>query len=208
MGGYTSGRYRTRNAGPVEAAQCVDVRRLRRMGLVKAGARTVGTLRWSTGGRETGSANVSVDLTDPAGGGWLVLSYAVKGSPRRDTVAMVAHPMRFGGWRFYMTCPAIGRRCEVLAFAHGRWASLRAQRLAYASQSEDQLGRLHRRRRKAEARALGTDGYPRPRGAKRKELLEAWTASELELDQVFAAEALRRFGPRFARLGLRYPDEV
>lgn len=45
MGGYSSGRSRTRNRGTVEAACRIDVRYLRKHGAFREAGSTAGTLR-------------------------------------------------------------------------------------------------------------------------------------------------------------------
>ena len=47
MGGYSSGRYRTRNRGTVDAALRLDLRVMRRQGFLVAGAVTSGVQRWT-----------------------------------------------------------------------------------------------------------------------------------------------------------------
>ena len=203
MGGWSSGRYRTRNAGAVEATLRIDMRALRRRGFVKPGCVMSGLWRWSQSGEASGSVALAVELDGPDAGGILRLNYAQDGVPRCDRVSIIAALCRYGGHRFYFLCPVRDARCEVLSFAHGRWASRQAQKLAYFSQSEDALGRLHRARAKAEARAFGMDGHAAPRGANRKRLFARWEALEDATDELFTSEAVRRFG----HLGLRFPED-
>ncbi|MBP7649809.1 MAG: hypothetical protein KA744_08180, partial [Phenylobacterium sp.] len=70
MGGYSSGRYRTRNRGTVDAALRLDLRVMRRQGFLVPGAVTSGVQRWHwvATGQETGSVNVSANLSDPVSG--------------------------------------------------------------------------------------------------------------------------------------------
>ena len=203
MGGWSSGRYRTRNAGAVEATLRIDMRALRRRGFLKPGCTVSGSWGWSLRGEACASVCLVVELNEPDGGGVLRLDYEHAGVPRCDSVPIVAAPCRYGGHRFYFVCAVTNLRCEVLAFARGRWASRRAQKLAYYSQSETTLGRLQRASTKAESRALGTDGHRVPRGANQVSLIARWTALEDASNKLFVADAVRRF----SRHGLKYPED-
>jgi len=193
LGGYSSGRYRTRNRGTVEETLRLDMPLLRRLGFLRPGAIATGPVRWTRGGEPSGSISLKVDLSslDDA---HAVLTYAADGKPTVQRVQLVAEPCRFGGHRFYWLCPVTWRRCTVLAYAGGRFASRQAQRLTYATQSEDALDRLRRARDKAEARACGQDGHPRPRGVNRERLLQRWIELETAWENLFGATITRRWG--------------
>lgn len=178
MGGYSSGRYRTRNRGSIESAQRLDMRSIRRLGWLKPGAVCSGVMTWSRGGERVASMTITANLTNQSAP-FLTLAHTVGGEPHDLRIGMEAVPCRFGGHRFYFICPRTWRRCIVLAFGGGQFASREAQRLAYSSQSEDALGRLHRARRKAEARLRGEGEFVRPRGANRERLLERWIDLEM-----------------------------
>lgn len=203
MGGWSSGRYRTRNAGAVEATLRIDMRALRRRGFLKPGCTVSGSWGWNLRGEACASVCLAVELDEPDGGGVLRLDYGHAGVSRCDSVSIIAAPCRYGGHRFYFVCPITGARCEVLAFAHGRWASRQAQKLTYYSQSEDTLSRLYRARGKAEARAFGMDGNPSPRAANRERLLARWKMLENAADALFISQ----IGRRFERHGLSYPED-
>lgn len=191
MGGYSSGRYRTRNQGTVEAACRVDLRVLRRWGALKEGRTSSGTFRWSCRGEPSGSMGytVAMDGEDRR----LVLTYSFKGEARSVTVQLEAVPMRFGGFRYHALCPRTLRRCQVLPVVGGVVACRQFHRLTYASQSMDRLGRL---REKAERCEKQLRQRPR-RGANRRRLVDAWVDAREEFDRLFAAEGLRRFGHLF-----------
>ena len=197
MGGYSSGRYRTRNRGRVEETLRLDMPMLRRLGFLRPGAIATGPVHWTRGGERSGSITLKVDLTslDDA---HAVLTYTADGKPTVQRVQIVAEPCRFGGHRFYWLCPvATWRRCTVLAYGAGRFASRQAQRLTYATQSADALDRLRRARDKAEARACGEGGHPRPRGANRERLLQRWNELDEAWEDLFGATISRRWGHLF-----------
>ncbi len=193
MGGHSSGRYRTRNRGAIEQALRLDLTRLRRMGFVRPGCIVSGPQYWTCRGEPSGSIKLTVNLSslDDA---HAILTYNANDVPKVQRVQLAVAPCRFGGHRFYWVCPVTGRRCTVLAYAAGRFASRQAQRLTYATQSEDALDRLRLARDKAEARAWGKDGHPRPRGANRERLRERWIELETAWEELFEATVSRRWG--------------
>jgi hypothetical protein len=104
--------------------------------------------------------------------------------------------MRYGGWRYYFLCPHDQRRCEVMPMIGGVFASRQAHRITYQSQSNDQISRLRDRASKLEKQLLAKDGKPKPRGARRERLIEAWDQADSEFEARFAIEKFRRFGGR------------
>lgn len=192
MGGYLSGRYRTRNRGTVESTCRIDLRFLKAQGAFRLGSVSAGSLRWLRHGEETGSVGYIVDLTSPDSL-QLVVSFAFRGEAKRTVIALEAAPMRFGGHRLYARCPLSGRRCEVLPIVGGVIACRQVHRLTYATQSEDWLGRLGSRANRLET-ALRKR---RRRGANRERMLGAWTEASIAFEQAVDREALRRFGAVF-----------
>ncbi len=198
MGGSSSGRYRERNRGTVEAAIRLDLRVMRRQGFLVPGAVTSGVQRWHwvATGQETGSVNVSVDLSDPVSG-LVTVRFNLNGEPKVQTIDLTSVPMRFGGRRYYFICPQSGTRCEVLPIAGGVFASRQALRLTYQSQSSDRVDRLRDRARKLEKRLWPDKGKPKPRGRNRQRLIEAWVRADTAFEDMFAATVLRRWGHLF-----------
>lgn len=192
MGGYLSGRYRTRNRGTVESACRIDLRFLRAKGAFRDGGVSAGSLRWTRHGEEAGSVGYTVDLTSPDSR-QLVVSFTFRGVVKRSVISLEAVPMRFGGHRLYARCPLSGRRCEVLPIVGGVVACRQVHRLTYATQSEDWLGRLGSRANRLEE-ALRKR---RRRGAKRERMLGAWADASMAFEQAVDREALRRFGTVF-----------
>ena len=191
MGGYSSGRYRTRNRGNVEATCRIDIRYLRRIGALREGCSATGTLRWTRHGRETGSVGYAIMLQP--GDRHLAISFSHKGENHRHVIRLEAVSMRFGGYRYYAICPRLGRRCEVLPIIGSVIACRQFHRLVYASQSMDRLGRL---REKAERCEKQLRKRPR-RGENRRRLVDAWVNAQCAFEDIVATEALRRFGHLF-----------
>lgn len=198
MGGYSSGRYRTRNRGSIDGLIRLDIRAMRRQGFLRPGAVTSGTQRWTwvATGEETGSVSITVNLTEPDAG-FVFVRFSLNGDPRSQEIALASSPMRFGGRRYYFLCPCHHRRCEVLPMIGGVFASRQAHRVTYQSQSNDSLSRLRERSWKLEKRLWPEDGRRRPRGRNRQRLLAAWETADSGFENLFAATVMRRWGSRF-----------
>ena len=196
MGGYSSGRYRERNRGTVDAAIRLDLRAMRRQGFLVPGAVTSGVQRWTRAGEETGSVSVTVNLADPDAG-FVVVRFSLNGDPRVQEIPLASRAMRYGGQRYYFLCPKHGRRCEVMPLVGGVFASRQAQRLTYQSQSADQIDRMRNRAHRLEKRLWPDKGKPRPRGRNRERLLDAWERADTAFESMFAATITRRWGHLF-----------
>lgn len=195
MGGYSSGRYRTRNRAALDGLIRLDIRVLRRQGFLQPGAVTTGIQSWSWvgTGEETGRVGVTVNLANPEAG-FIVVRFTLNGDPRVQEIDLASQPMRFGGRRYYFLCPRHQRRCEVLPMVGGVFASRQAHRVTYQSQSNDRLGRLRERSWKLEKRLWPKDGKRRPRGRNRQRLLDAWERADSGFEDLFAVEVFRKFG--------------
>ena len=139
------------------------------------------------------SVGFSVDLTKLHSGS-LHLGCGLFGIQALQTIPIVSVACRYGGRRFYFSCPVTGARVEVLALVDGRFISRKAARLTYASQSDGDFDRLVRARVKLEERTFGTNGHPRPRGRNQQRLFERWRVTSQAADSLFQAEVGRRFG--------------
>jgi hypothetical protein len=134
-------------------------------------------------GARTGEARLRYDI-----------DHLSRPTGRQDySVTLVATPCRFGGLRWWWLCPATGRRVAKLYLPNGgQWFLSRgrgAYPLVYASQSEDRIGRAHRRaarihrRLGGEARAACAPPPQKPKGMR-------WRTYErlvAELDRARAA---------------------
>ena len=196
MGGYSSGRYRERNRGTVDAAIRLDLRVMRRQGFLVPGGVTSGVQRWTRAGEETGSVRVSVNLADP-NAGFVVVRFSLNGDPRVQEIPLASRSMRYGGRRYYFVCPKQGRRCEVMPLVGGVFASRQAQKLTYQSQSATEIDRMQDRARRLEKRLWPDKGKPVPRGRNRERLLAAWEDADTAFESMFAATITRRWGHLF-----------
>lgn len=158
-GGARWGAGRPSHKAVGETLQRVDVRAWARRGQLTQPGHFVWT--WKRGGERAGSVSVWVDPPEA-----VTLKYVLTvGGQRRDVTQRVdleRVACRFGGWRQWFRCPCCGLRVAVLYLRWERFACRICQRVAYASQSEDELGRMWRKQSRLEAR-LG-DHWTRPKG--------------------------------------------
>ncbi|UTP41435.1 hypothetical protein M9M90_09745 [Phenylobacterium sp. LH3H17] len=167
---------------------------MRRQGRLRPGAITAGPQSWSWAatGEESGSVNISVDLSNPDAG-LVIVTSCLNGVPQEQSIQLAWRPMTFGGRRYYFICPRQSRWCEVLPMSGGVFASRQAHKLTYQSQSEDRLGRLRDRALRLERRVLGK-GSPKPRGQNRRRLLDEWCRADSAFETLFATTVTRRWG--------------
>ena len=182
-GGRRDGAGRPGWKAKAERSTSLDVRHLDRAGVFRGPCGGSGT---------NGSASISFTAVE----GWLTLSYAIGGEARTQQIAITRTPCHYGGTRPWFRCPG-GERVAVLYLRAGRFACRHCQGIAYASQSDDVVGRAWRRQRKVEAR-LGEDEQ-RPKGMHQttyERLLEVIDRCEYVKDVYLIAAA--------ARLGLDF----
>lgn len=166
MGGINSGRRRSVNRGAVEQHPCIDLRILRRAELLRAGECTYTTLHWGNQAPEALSVRIFIDLSDADDASMRIIRSGDRGAITKR-VAIECVPCPYGGVRCYFLCPLTRVRCEQLFRVDGVFASRKAHRLTYASQSEDGLSRSRRKVRKLHRQVNGDFRYARPRGRKR-----------------------------------------
>lgn len=193
-GGARWGSGRPGHRVKAELVQRLDVRQWARRGLLAGSAGFTWT--WHRGGEPAGSIGVVVDS-----GQCLTLRYATTETGERREVAqrvdLLATGCHLGGVRRWFACPCCGQRVALLYLRWGRFACRHCQRVAYASQSEDELGRLWRKQAKIEAR-LG-DTWRRPKGMRRctfSRLLGELVRLEDRRDNLFADLAASLFADR------------
>ena len=162
MGGINSGRRRSVHRGAVEQFPIIDLRVLKRAGLLKPGECTYDTLCWRNQDLEALEVRIFVDLSDADDA-----VIRIAGDVADQRAALDRVPCPFGGYRCYFLCPLTGTRCEQIFFVDGLFASRKAHKLTYASQSEDKLSRARRKVRKLHTQVDGNTRYARPRGRKR-----------------------------------------
>jgi hypothetical protein len=177
MGGVNSGRRRSVHRGDVEHYPAIDLRVLRRARVLRAGECTYTTLQWGNQAPEALSARIFIDLSDTGDASMRILR-SEDHRARLERVAIECVPCPYGGHRYYFLCPLVGVRCEQLFLADGIFASRKAHKLTYASQSEDQISRARRKVRKLHRQVEGDFRYARPRGRNRWHAVQSLKAAK------------------------------
>lgn len=185
MGGIGSGARRSTHIGNVEGMLALDMRKLRRLGVVRSGECTCDTVHWSIDGLRTASAQLRIDLSDIERGGVMAISGNMPDGAIKQLVAIEMVPTPFGGHRCYFICPITARRCEVIYYAGGRFGSRGAQRLSYAVQAMNDLSRARRKVAKLRSRLCGSGGQPRPRGRNRIDTVRRLHQAEFEAKTLY-----------------------
>lgn len=195
MGGRGSGR---RASAGVSADKCndyhsIDIAWLRRHGLAQIGRWS--TLRWSRGGRETGSIQIQyldhglrLVYRHGRGDNWTGVD---------EIVPFIATSPRLGGLRLWFSCLSCQRRCRIL-YGGEHFRCRLCHGLKYETQYEPAFARAATRALKIRER-LRSDGgiddvFPkRPKGMHHR-TYERLREQELRLQSVWASGLLRRFG--------------
>lgn len=184
MGGINSGRRRNIHRGAVEQYPTIDLRILRRAGLLRAGECTYTTLHWQNQAPEALSARIFIDLSDTEDALLRIVVPSSNGATTQRT-AIECVPCPFGGTRSYFLCPIRGSRCEQLFLVDGVFASRKAHSLTYASQSEDELSRARRKVRKLHRQVEGDSRYSRPRGRNRWRAVQRFQKSQRNAHKLY-----------------------
>lgn len=162
-GGMRFGAGRPSHKVKAEHLQRVEIGRWHRGGYLRAGQSF--TWSWHRGDEPTGNIGVLVHGADS-----LALKYMVgSDDQRRDgsqTIRLAYTACNYGRTRPWFVCPVCQRRAGVLYMRAGRFACRDCQRVAYASQSEDALGRMWRKQARIEGRLA--DHWQRPKGMRQK----------------------------------------
>lgn len=195
MGGIGSGPRRSTHIGYVEEMLALDIRALRRLGVIAPGECIIDTLHWSIGGLSTARARLRIDLNDIERGGTMTIIGEMPDGAIKQHVTVDMVPSAFGGHRCYLICPFTARRCEILYYARGRFGSREAQRLSYAVQSMDEVSRARRKTAKLRTRLCGSGSQPRPRGRNRIDAVSRLRRAEQKAHALYL-DRLRAFADR------------
>ena len=156
---------RQQGKGTVGEHPSIDVRAMRRRGLLVPGRRE--TLSWSRGSQQAGAALCRAEPGDR-----LRLRYRIGASLMDYHVAIAWTPCHLGGRRPWFLCPACGHRAAILHLVGDMFACRQCQRLNYASQQSSKadaaLSRSLQLRRALGCNegplATGADWIPKPKG--------------------------------------------
>lgn len=184
MGGIGSGQKRRVHRGSVEQFPSIDLRILKRAGLLRFGECTYDTLCWLNQGLEQLSARIFIDLSD-ADDAFIKILSDTHQIPKKIRAAIECVPCPLGGYRCYFLCPLEGTRCEQLFWVDGAWASRKAHKLTYASQSKDELSRARRKVAKLHRQVAGDIRYKRPRGSNRRRRVKQLKRAESQAQELY-----------------------
>lgn len=180
-----------RPAWHIKAEHCrrIEAGRWAKEGLFNVGSAGAWSWRDADTGRETARIGYRGD------GGAVVLDFNVNDEPVHQRIQETRTACHYGGSRSWFSCPRCWRRVGVL-FLRGRAGFMcrHCGRVAYSSQSEDDMGRSWRRQRKAEQR-LG-EGWSRPKGmhqATRDKLVDIILDCEERRDNALALFVSKHF---------------
>lgn len=185
MGGIGSGARRSTHIGNVEEMLALDIRVLRRLGVVRPGECICDTVHWSIDGLSASSARLRIDLSDIELGGVMAITGDMPGGAIKQRIAIEMVPSPFGGHRCYFICPVTARRCEVIYYAGGWFGSREAQGLSYAVQGMNEISRARRKAAKLRSRLCGLGGQPRPRGRNRIDTVRRLREAEYEAKTLY-----------------------
>ena len=206
-GGMRNGAGRPGWKRKAEQSMAFDLRQIAKKGLLRPGAFS---WHWTSNyGEKVGS--VGVRVADDAKRVTLTYQWTPYNSePRHVECSLWIERARcnYGGTRPWFLCPSCGRRCAVVYFGApgGRYACRQCVRVAYLSQSEDEIGRLWRKQRKIECKLTGGagewNGWQKPKGMHQQtfdRLRSRIWEFEMRKDELFAIH----LAPMLQRLGIR-----
>jgi hypothetical protein len=147
MGGYGSGN-RWDSKITTESRYWLDIRRLKKQGLLRPG--TMGLLSWSWRDKKTGTIGYMMEADRmvliyrhrPHGGEWEPV----------EAISFDRTPCNYGGFRTWFLCPHCRRRVALIYGAGKYFLCRHCYDLTYASQQENRADRLMRKARKIRRR--------------------------------------------------------
>jgi len=139
-----------------------------------------GVFTWQWTNNSTGALVGAISMATGPDSARLMYSHA--DAPINHVVRIVKTRCNYGGSRPWFMCPRCDRRVGVLFLRAGHFMCRHCGRIAYSSQSEDQIGRMWRRQSKLERR-LG-ESWTRPKG------MHVATHNKI-LDSIFGCEERR-----------------
>jgi len=184
-GGSRCGAGRPGWYGKVEHCRSLDVRRLQREDMLKAGS-------WSWEWRDTETQKVLSSIGIIGDTSHITLSYSAGNQTVCDRIDITRTPCGLGGTRAWFQCPKCCARVAKIHLRRGRFACRHCHRLVYTSQSEDAIGRIWRQQCKTEAKLA--PNWKRPKHMHHRthqRLVERLFRLEAEREHAFALTVAR-----------------
>jgi len=179
-GGSRWGAGRPAHKGRIGSLLFIDIQQFVSRGLLVPGY--FFSWNWSMGGKPSGSLGVNVKSER-----YITLEYTQQEDGESKSVSYPIYiertPCYFGGTRPWFICPQSGRKVRKLYYLRGRWYARTCLRVGYASQSEDVVARMWRRKAKLETRLA--EGVEKPKGmhwSTYNRIIDKWNEAESRLD--------------------------
>lgn len=158
MGG-SGNWYRWDSKKTTESTHRIDIRWLKKKGLLKYGVST--SLTWSCRGNETGSIHLNITLES------MILNYSYRSQgdewfPVEQEIIFTKTPCNYGGYRKWFLCSRCGRRVGVLYSAGKNFLCRHCCYLNYGSQHENKAFRYIRKAHNIQERLGGQAGSINP----------------------------------------------
>lgn len=164
MGGSGSGnRWRYGTKGTLNASSRLDVRYLKRQGMLRSGYYS---LSWNRNGEPSGNVNIRVvaDVSMTVIYRWRRNS-SEEWQSKEQAVSLAHSACAFGGSRQWFVCPYCSRRVAVVVVDGAHVACRHCLKLTYASCNEDMIDRSWSKRDKYKAKLGGDNGlHLKPKG--------------------------------------------
>ena len=198
MGGYGSGRNGWRPH--IESAFVFDLSTFKKVYRDLANCRLSGSWVWRHNGECTARVSFVWQTHDDAG--FLRFNYHYNGEPVENLIEVVSVPLAIGGKRWWMFCPATGKRaCKLYLFPSLKQFLHRTAiypKPTYAIQRTSGRDKIVQQRwairRKLNDRGSLFDPLTRPKGMHRS-TFNALQAKDNALADAERGMALSRFGP-------------
>lgn len=164
MGGSGSGnRWRYGTKGTLNASCRLDVRYLKRQGMLRSGYYS---LSWNRNGEPSGNVNIRVvaDVSMTVIYRWRRNS-SEEWQSKEQAVSLAHSACALGGSRQWFVCPYCSRRVAVVVVDGAHVACRHCLKLTYASCNEDMIDRSWSKRDKYKAKLGGDKGlHQKPKG--------------------------------------------
>jgi len=182
-GGSRWGAGRPAHKGQIGSLLFLDIQQFVSRGLLISG--NFFSWSWNLGGEPSGSIGVRVNSPNQ-----ITLEYTRQNDEETKSVSYPISIDRtscnFGGSRPWLICPHSGRRVGKLYYLRGGWYARKCLRVGYASQSEDVIARIWRRKGKLEARLA--EDMEKPKGMHWQtynKIIDNWNDAENLLNHTF-----------------------
>jgi hypothetical protein len=143
----------------LESGYKIDINKLARRGLLVAGARTAGEMRWSEYTGALVTARVGVDMRIAPNEG----RFEIELGDMTQSIVLIGRPRHFGGHQWYFICPYLNRQVSVIWKLPGVYGFASRQRwgrqVGYGSQFSGEVERAHTGKAKIHRRLCSIGGY-------------------------------------------------